>query len=242
VDIRPAAEIHAIDRMIPGSVARSSDQVEHWWRSLPAGRSIVVCDLGGGAASEAVACILRGFGTNACILGDGFVGWFERGLPTRSIPRVNTDRWVTRERPKIDRIACPWLLSRFINPLAEFIYVSPGQVLETAARQDATPYDIKGVQFAHEDERCSFDAILRAFDLRIHALDRLADIVRGADTSRHDLAAQCSGLAAISSGLSANFSDDHEMLRHGMVVYDALYVWCRNTVAAPRDAIAIAHT
>ena len=228
VDIRSTEEIHAIDRLIPGSIVRSSDRIEEWWRTLPAGRSVVVCDLGGSSASEAVVATLRRLGTDACFLSEGFIGWHERGLPTRRIPNATTARWVTRERPKIDRIACPWLIRRFIDPLAEFIYVPSDQVLTVAAKLDATPYDVAGVEFTHEGERCSFDAILRAFDLRISALDRLAEIVRGADTSRHDLAPQCSGLVAISRGLSANFPDDHEMLRHGMVIYDALFTWCRN--------------
>ena len=136
-------------------------------------------------------------------------------------------RWVTREHPKIDRIACPWLISRFINPSAEFIYVPADEVLAAAEERNATPYDITGVQFGHVGDLCSFDAIIQHFDVRDPALDHLALIVRGADTSRPDLTPQCEGLLAISYGLSANYPDDHEMLRHGMVIYDALYRWCR---------------
>jgi hypothetical protein len=135
---------------------------------------------------------------------------------------------VTRERPKIDRIACPWLIRRFIDPQAEFLYVPTNKVVSVAADMGAIPYDIEGVTFAHEGERCSFDTIVRIFGISDPALDRLATIVRGADTSRHDLAPQCGGLFAISLGLSANFPDDHEMLRHGLVIYDALYTWCRS--------------
>jgi hypothetical protein len=135
---------------------------------------------------------------------------------------------VTRERPKIDRIACPWLIQRFIDPLARFLYVPAGDVRPAAEKTGAIPYDIEGVEFGHEGDRCSFDTLLRVHAIKDTALDRLATIVRGADTSRHDLAPQCGGLFAISLGLSANFPNDHEMLAHGMVIYDALYVWCRS--------------
>jgi hypothetical protein len=148
-------------------------------------------------------------------------------LPTRKKVDALGDRWVTREHPKIDRIACPWLISRFINPLAEFIYVPVSEVPSVAAEKRATPYDIKGAEFGHVGDRCSFDAIVRIFEIRDSALDQLATIVRGADTSRPDLMPQCEGLLAISYGLSANYPDDHEMLKHGLVIYDALYKWCR---------------
>jgi hypothetical protein len=137
-----------------------------------------------------------------------------------------TTRWVTRERPKIDRIACPWLISRFIDPAAEFIYVPASEVMRVAKERAATPYDVAGAHFGHQGELCSFDAFIRHYGLTDPALARLASIVRGADTSRPELAPEVPGLLAISSGLSRNFKDDHEMLRHGMVVYDALYAWC----------------
>jgi hypothetical protein len=138
-------------------------------------------------------------------------------------------KWVTRERPKIDRIACPWLVRRFIEPEAEFVYVPAARVFAVAAETGATPYDIPGAEpFAHDGELCSFDAFLRHYELRDPALHRLALIVRGADTARHDLAPQASGLHAISMGLSANIPDDHALLEQGMVIYDALYTWCRD--------------
>src|ERR1700716_625522 len=143
----------------------------------------------------------------------------ECGLPATP---ERASRWITRERPKIDRIACPWLIRRFIDPSAEFIYVPTKQVLDVAKSMGATPYDIDGVEFTHEGEPCSFDTILRIFDIKDPALDHLATIVRGADTSRHDLSPQCGGLFAISLGLSDNFPDDHAMLEQGMVIYDAL--------------------
>ena len=136
-------------------------------------------------------------------------------------------KWITRERPKIDRIACPWLVRRFVDPEAEFLYVPVADVKRTATEKTATPYDVADVEFTHVGERCSFDAFLEKFHLRDAALDKLATIVRGADTSRLDLAPQAPGLLAISQGLSMNFKSDHEMLEHGMVMYDALYAWCR---------------
>ena len=136
-------------------------------------------------------------------------------------------RWITRERPKIDRIACPWLIIRFIDPRAEFLYVPSGDVLRIAAEKDAAPYDIPGVEFTHEGELCSFDAFLKKYQLSEPALQQLAKIVRGADTSRLDLTPQSAGLYAISLGLSQCFTNDHEMLTHGLIMYDALYAWCK---------------
>jgi hypothetical protein len=136
-------------------------------------------------------------------------------------------KWITREHPKIDRIACPWLVLRFVDPQAEFLYVPGADVMRLAAETGAVPYDMPGVEHGHVGELCSFDAFLGKYELRDPALQQLALIVRGADTSRLDLAPQCAGLLAISRGLSQNFSDDHEMLRHGLVMYDALYAWCR---------------
>jgi hypothetical protein len=134
--------------------------------------------------------------------------------------------WVTRERPKIDRIACPWLILRFIDAQAQFHYVPADQVLSHAKQTGAIPYDIPGVELTHDGEFCSFDAFLKKYQLDDPALSQLAKIVRGADTSRLDLAPQSAGLYAISLGLSATLTNDHEMLRHGLVMYDALYAWC----------------
>jgi hypothetical protein len=137
-------------------------------------------------------------------------------------------KWVTRERPKIDRIACPWLIARFIDTEPEFLYVPSRQVLDTAERTGAIPYDIPGVEMSHVGDLCSFDAFLSKHRLSDPALQQLAAIVRGADTSRLELTPQSAGLYALSLGLSQVFRDDHEMLRHGMVMYDALYAWCKS--------------
>jgi hypothetical protein len=135
-------------------------------------------------------------------------------------------KWITRQRPKIDRIACPWLITRFIDDYPEFLYVPASQVLSVAAVTGGIPYDVSGVELGHVGEYCSFDAFLRKYDLRRPALAKLAMIIRGADTSRLDLTPQSAGLHAVSLGLSRIFADDHEMLSHGLVMYEALYAWC----------------
>ena len=135
-------------------------------------------------------------------------------------------KWVTRERPKIDRIACPWLVARFIDKTPEFLYVPADQVMKVATRTGAIPYDVGGVELGHVGELCSFDAFIHKYHLTDPALQKLAVLVRAADTGRPDLAKEAAGLLAISKGLSLNFKDDHEMLERGMVVYDALYAWC----------------
>jgi hypothetical protein len=137
-------------------------------------------------------------------------------------------KWITRERPKIDRVACPWLIARFIDQAPEFIFAKPADVTRLAAELGAIPFDIEGVELSHDGPLCSFDALLAKYHLGDPALQELAVIVRGADTARPDLAPQAAGLLAISLGLSHNFGNDHEQLRHGFVIYDALYSWCRD--------------
>ena len=137
-------------------------------------------------------------------------------------------KWVTRERPKIDRIACPWLIARFIDKAPEFLYVPAADVFRVADETGAIPYDIPGAEMSHEGELCSFDAFLKKYKLTDPALHQLAVFVRGADTARLELAPQAPGLMALSLGLSRLFADDQEMLRHGMLMYDALYAWCRD--------------
>jgi rhodanese-related sulfurtransferase len=227
VDVRIDADFAGAQAVVADAVHRAPDAIEKWRTELAAGRQVVTYCMDGREASQAVAATLRRMGVDANFLEGGLAGWIDLGLPTRRNIGSSPGKWVTRERPKIDRIACPWLIRRFIDPNAEFIYVPKDQVLAVARQTGATPYDIDGVEFTHEGERCSFDTILRIYEIRDAALDHLATIVRGADTSRHDLSPQCGGLFAISLGLSANSPDDHEMLKHGMVMYDALYTWCR---------------
>jgi hypothetical protein len=133
--------------------------------------------------------------------------------------------WITRARPKIDRIACPWLIARFIDRDAEFIFAPADEVIAKARELGAVPFDVEGVELSHEGPLCSFDAILKKYGIDDPALHEIAVIVRGADTERLDLAPQAAGLLAISLGLSRNYSDDHEQLAQGMIIYDALYSW-----------------
>jgi rhodanese-related sulfurtransferase len=228
VDVRRAEAFCADQAMIIGAIHRPPESVSDWLADLPKNREVVVYCVHGHDVSQGVAKILQNAGIKAAYLEGGVADWKERQLPTRRKRDASENKWVTREHPKIDRIACPWLISRFVNPCAEFIYVPPNDVAKVAADVGGTAYDIKGVEFGHVGERCSFDAIVRAYDIHDQALDRLATIVRGADTSRPDLTPQCEGLLAISHGLSANFRDDHDMLKHGLVMYDALYAWCRS--------------
>jgi rhodanese-related sulfurtransferase len=231
VDVRREADFADADRLVVPAFHRSPDDVEQWQKDLPRGRPVVAYCFHGRELSQGVATALRVMGVEANFLEGGIARWTEQGLPTRRNIGAIPSKWVTREHPKIDRIACPWLIRRFIDPNADFIYVPKEQVLAVAQQTGGIPYDIDGVELTHDGERCSFDTILRIYDIKDSALDHLATIVRGADTSRHDLSPQCGGLFAISLGLSANFPDDHEMLKHGMVIYDALYTWCRSLQA-----------
>jgi hypothetical protein len=138
-------------------------------------------------------------------------------------------KWITRERPKIDRIACPWLVARFIDETPEFLYVPSGEVMKIAAETGAIPYDVSGVELGHHGDLCSFDAFIAKYELSDPSLQKLAKIVRAADTGKPELAKEAAGLKAISLGLSLNYADDHEMLKHGMVIYDALYAYCAET-------------
>ena len=234
VDVRRPQAFDEAALLIVGSCRRAPAEVTQWQRALSNGRPVVAYCVHGHEVSQNVATALQGAGIEASYLEGGIAGWQENGLPTRRKRNATEGKWVTREHPKIDRIACPWLISRFVNPDAEFIYVPANDVSKVAKEVGGTPYDVDGVEFGHVGDRCSFDAIVRVYDIHDAALDRLATIVRGADTSRPDLTPQCEGLLAISYGLSANHRDDHEMLKHGMVIYDALYTWCRQQLAAGR--------
>jgi hypothetical protein len=181
----------------------------------------------GHEVSQNTAKALLAQGISASFLDGGIEHWRAEDGELDTKPKGASTRWVTRERPKIDRIACPWLVKRFVDPEAEFLYASPKEVLRAAKEREAVPYDVPDVAFSHDGELCSFDAFLRHYRLTDPALGELAVIVRGADTGRPELAPQAPGLLAASLGLSLNFADDHEMLKHGMVLYDALYSWCR---------------
>lgn len=229
IDVRRTAAFRTAVDMIRGALRRDPATVSSWAKQLPRAERVVVYCVHGHEVSQNVAKALRAMGISAVYLEGGLDdGWKAGAGELMGKPKEGSTRWVTRERPKIDRIACPWLIARFVDPDAEFLYVLPKEVLATAREKEAIPYDVPDVAFSHDGELCSFDAFLRIYRLTGDpALNQLAVIVRGADTARLDLAPQAAGLAAMSLGLSRNFQDDHEMLKHGMVMYDALYAWCR---------------
>lgn len=229
IDVRRRPAFRAATHMLAGALRREPEVVATWMKELPKARKVVVYCVHGHEVSQGVAQALMSGGIDAHYLEGGIEdGWKAAGGELARKPADASTRWITRERPKIDRIACPWLVARFVDRDAEFLYVPATQVLDAARENEAIPYDIPDVLFSHDGELCSFDAFLRHFHLTDPALQRLAVIVRGADTNRMDIAPQAAGLAAISLGLSRTFGDDHEMLHHGMVIYDALYAWCRD--------------
>ena len=229
IDVRKSPAFRAAPGMIAGALRRDPAAVPAWVKELPRAGSVVVYCVHGREVSQGAAQALRDLGIAARYLEGGIEeGWKAAKGALAAKPGGASTRWVTRERPKIDRIACPWLIARFVDHEAEFLYVPTKEVLRTAKEKEAVPYDIPDVAFSHDGEQCSFDAFLKTYRLTSDpALARLALIVRGADTAKLELAPQAPGLAAISLGLSRNFKDDHEMLKHGMVMYDALYAWCR---------------
>jgi rhodanese-related sulfurtransferase len=222
IDVRRGPRFIESPFLLKGALRRDPERVAEWKDSLPRAAQVVVYCVHGHEVSQNVARAL-----GARFLEGGIEGWREEGGELAQKPQNAATRWVTRERPKIDRIACPWLVRRFVDPEAEFLYVPPGDLRRVAQEKTAVPYDVPGVEFGHDGERCSFDAFLKAFHLEDPALQALARIVRAADTGHPEAAPQAPGLLAISQGLSANFPDDHEMLEHGIVVYDALFAWCR---------------
>jgi rhodanese-related sulfurtransferase len=250
VDVRKAAAFDTDPRMIAGAVRRLPDAVAAWRPGLMAGLkaglkphgAVVVYCAHGQEVSQGVAAALRDAGIDARYLEGGIDGWRTAGGPTMRKPaevlgeisdseqpvRDAPTCWVTRARPKIDRIACPWLLRRFVDPDSEIRFVAAERVLAEAKACGGVPFDVPDVAFSHDGPLCSFDAFLRRFGLDDPALDSLALIVRAADTGRLDLAPQAAGLLAVSLGLSALYPDDGEMLAHGLLVYDALYAWCRD--------------
>ena len=229
IDVRRQAAFEQDSEIIPGAIRRLPEAVETWAAEIEPWRPVVVYCVRGHEVGQGASAALRARGFDARYLAGGLEQWRAEGHATR--PFAAPTRWVTRERPKIDRIACPWLVRRFIDPSAEFFYVPNAAVREFAAKNGATAYDIPDVAYSHVGAQCSFDAFVRRHELGHPALDRLAKIVRAADTSALDLAAQAPGLLAVSRGLSAMFADDHEMLKWGMLVYDSLYAWCREAQA-----------
>ena len=235
IDVRIAEDFAADPRAIPGSVRRSHRDVADWAGQF-AGRRVIVSCQKGLKLSQGVAAWLRHAGGVAETLEGGHLAWAAAGLPLTPIAaRPAASLWVTRTRPKVDRIACPWLIRRFLDADAVFLFVAPAEVAAVADRFGATPFDIEGVAWSHRGPLCTFDVMLDEWGLRTPALDRLALIVRGADTAVPELAPEAAGLLAISLGLSRMYRDDLAQLDAGCAVYDALYRWCRDATDETHD-------
>lgn len=234
IDVRGKEDFAADPRFIPGAIRRAYESVSSWAPDFAGRSAIVICERGQ-KVSEGVAAWLRHAGSpSAEVLVGGHAAWAQAGLPLvaegKLPPRDLQGRtvWVTRSRPKIDRIACPWLIRRFVDPEAVFLFVSPAEVQSVAERFNGAPFDIEGVFWSHRGEFCTFDTMLDELGLRSGALDRIAVIVRGADTARLELAPEAPGLLAASLGLSRMHLDDLEQLQAGITLYDAFYRWARD--------------
>ena len=247
LDVRKAPAFEAATHLIAGALRIAPDRLTQALPHLPRGRDLVAYCVHGHQVSQGAAQQLREAGFNAVYLEGGAEHWQHDGLPlmgkaaelTLPAAPATPSRWITRERPKIDRIACPWLIRRFIDPLAQFLYVPSEQVIAAAQREQAIPYDVPNVRISHrgaDGGLCSFDALIADCALDDPCLHALAHIVRGADTGKPELTPQSAGLLAISLGLSVNFPDDHAMLEQGMLVYDALYAWIKSARAEVHNA------
>src|ERR1700722_17219945 len=241
VDVRAEADFAADARFIPSAVRRAHSTVSEWGPEFAGRSTIVICENGQGL-SEGVAAWLRHAGAlSAEVLAGGHAAWRQAGLqlvPERKLPPRDAQRrtvWVTRSRPKIDRIACPWLIRRFVDPAAVFLFVSPSEVQSVAERFNGAPFDVEGVFWSHRGDRCTFDTMVDELGLQTPPLAKLATLVRGADTARLDLAPEAPGFLAASLGLSRMYADDLEQLQAGMTLYDAFYRWARDATAETHD-------
>lgn len=233
LDVRLADAVERRPLLIPASRRVARDALVASGGAY-AGRPVVVACESGRKISEGTAAWLRHRGAAAEVLDGGVEAWAAANLPmvpASALPSPDASGrtvWVTRSRPKIDRIACPWLIRRFVDPDAVFLFVAAGEVEAVAERFSATPFDVEGVFWSHRGESCTFDTMVETFGLSTEPLRRMAAIVRGADTDRHGLAPEAAGLLAVSLGLSRMFADDLQQLEAGMVLYDALYRWARD--------------
>lgn len=233
IDVRTDEDFAADPRLIPGSIRRDHGSVAKWGSAFAGRTAIVICQRGA-KLSQGVAAWLRHTGVPADVLDGGYAAWIKGGgiaVPEAKLPpRDEAGRtiWVTRARPKVDRIACPWLIRRFVDPTAVFLFVAPAEVTAVAERFGGAPFDIENVFWSHRGDACTFDAMVDEFGLDLEPLRRLAMIVRGADTGRPDLVPEAAGLLAASLGLSRMYADDLEQLEAGVSLYDAFYRWCRD--------------
>ncbi|MGB0851701.1 MAG: chromate resistance protein ChrB domain-containing protein [Pikeienuella sp.] len=239
IDISIDADFDDDPFLIPGAFRHPFTDIEGLVPRLTGRRVVVICQKGI-KLSQGGAALLRTHGVRAEVLEGGNFGWRDAGgprLPAAKLPAGprGGSLWVTRHRPKIDRIACPWLIRRFIDPAARFLFVSPAEVQGVADRYNATPFDMEGVYWSHREDLCTFDVMVGEFGLTLPALSRLAMIVRAADTNRHDLAPEAAGLMAASLGLSRMYRDDLQQLEAGMTLYDAFYRWARDATDETHD-------
>ncbi len=241
VDLRSDAEFDRDPRVLPASLRVAVEELEARFSALSTPRGLVVIGHHGDAKSEGGAALLRQAGVAAEVLEGGHEAWAEAGLPLVPVAKIpprdagGRTVWVTRSRPKVDRIACPWLIRRFIDPAASFLYVAPAEVAGVAREFGATPFDMEDGFWTHRGESCTFDTMIDELGLKTEPLLRLASIVRGADTDRLDLVPQAAGLLAVSLGLSRMFTDDSAQLEAGLPLYDALYLWCRDASEETHD-------
>jgi rhodanese-related sulfurtransferase len=240
LDVRTQQDFDADPFLIPGSRHFPLDLRETLPATLVRGPVVVAC-MHGGPRSHGTAAMLRHAGVMAEVVEGGFAAWREKRLPAVPFEFAGTAEggrlWVTRARPKIDRIACPWLIRRFVDPLARFLFVPPSEVMGVAERFGAIPFDVENVRWTHEGERCTFETMVEGFGLSGPVLDRIGVIIRGADTGRLDLAPEVAGLLALSLGLSRQYGDDLEQLDAGMTLYDALYRWARDASSEKHEWI-----
>ncbi len=240
VDISIDADFNDDPFLIPGAFRHPHTDIAGLKERLGGRACIIVCQRGI-KLSQGLAARLRADGHQAEYLQGGNYGWRDHAdaprIPASSIPSPvdGATLWVTRHRPKIDRIACPWLIRRFVDANARVLFVSPPEVAGVAERYGATPFDVEGVFWSHRGDKCTFDTMLEEFGLNTSALQRLATVIRGADTNAHDLAPQAAGLLALSVGLSRQYRDDQTQLEAGMAFYDALYRWARDGVNESHD-------
>lgn len=233
IDVTLPEDVAENPYLIPGAIQFPHTDVSGLVSYLAGRRSVIVCQKGK-KLSRGVAAWLASEGLASESLQGGNLGWQATAdaprIPLSTIPAKKNDQtlWVTRHRPKIDRIACPWLIRRFVDPHARFLFVAPSEVINVADRFEATPFDVEDVFWSHRGEFCTFDTMVDEFGLKTTALDRLASVVRAADTNKHDLAPAAAGLLAISVGLSRRFKDDQQQMLAGFEVYDALYRWARD--------------
>lgn len=241
IDVRDDLVFAANPRLVPGARRRAAAAVADWADTL-AGEAVIVLCQDGGATSHGVAAWLRQAGLAAEALEGGVAAWAAADLPMivdAKLPARDARGrtvWVTRARPKVDRIACPWLIRRFVDPSAAILYVPPAEIQGVAEQFAAAPFDVEGVFWSHRGERCTFDVMVEELGLAsVAPLVRLAAIVRGADTGRLDLTPESPGLLAASLGLSRMYPDDQEQLEAGLMFYDAFYRWCRDAADETHD-------